>query len=235
MSAGEGKVKRAHHREPSMLKASFARPVGSPTLRGECQVTEGVATCLRLPHPAPHRISRGMRPTVVLFMLALATPVLAQTPHKPAKPAKPAAGPKELGKFDDWIAATHQESGQTVCYAFVPAKTSVPAVPRRGEVVLTVTERPTGRDTVAISAGLPIPQGRRGDRAGRYRRASISTPRRAAPSPATARPRSPRSRRASQALARSPGPRDGQVIVDTFSLRGFTAAYAAINKACPAR
>jgi hypothetical protein len=38
-----------------------------------------------------------------------------------------------------------------------------------------------------------------------------------------------------QALARSPGPRNGQVIVDTFSLRGFSAAYAAISKACPAR
>ena len=41
--------------------------------------------------------------------------------------------------------------------------------------------------------------------------------------------------KAEQALARSPGPRDGQMIVDTFSLRGFSAAYAAINKACPAR
>ena len=38
-----------------------------------------------------------------------------------------------------------------------------------------------------------------------------------------------------QALARSPGPRDGQVVADTFSLRGFSAAYAAINKVCPAR
>jgi hypothetical protein len=38
-----------------------------------------------------------------------------------------------------------------------------------------------------------------------------------------------------QALARSPGPREGQMLVDTFSLRGFSAAYAAISKACPAR
>ena len=41
--------------------------------------------------------------------------------------------------------------------------------------------------------------------------------------------------KAGQALSRSPGPREGQTIVDTFSLRGFSAAYAAINKACPAR
>ena len=37
----------------------------------------------------------------------------------------------------------------------------------------------------------------------------------------------------SEAQARSPGPHDAHV-VDTFSLRGFSAAYAAINKACPA-
>jgi hypothetical protein len=35
-------------------------------------------------------------------------------------------------------------------------------------------------------------------------------------------------------LARSPGPRAGEVVVDTFSLHGFAAAYAAITKACPA-
>ena len=37
-----------------------------------------------------------------------------------------------------------------------------------------------------------------------------------------------------EAQARSPGPRNTPV-VDTFSLRGFSAAYAAIAKACPAR
>ena len=56
---------------------------------------------------------------------------------------------------------------------------------------------------------------------------------RATPSPATARPRSPRSRRAGR-----PSParrvRATARVVDTFSLRGFSAAYAAINKACPA-
>ena len=40
--------------------------------------------------------------------------------------------------------------------------------------------------------------------------------------------------KAKEAQARSPGPREARV-VDTFSLRGFSAAYAAINKACPAK
>jgi hypothetical protein len=38
----------------------------------------------------------------------------------------------------------------------------------------------------------------------------------------------------SRAIARSPGPKDVSV-TDTFSLKGFEAAYAAIVKACPAK
>ncbi len=36
-----------------------------------------------------------------------------------------------------------------------------------------------------------------------------------------------------QAIAHAPGPK-GAEISDTFSLRGFTQAYAAIVKRCPA-
>ena len=36
----------------------------------------------------------------------------------------------------------------------------------------------------------------------------------------------------SRAIARSPGPKDATV-TDTFSLKGFAPAYAAIVKACP--
>ena len=37
-----------------------------------------------------------------------------------------------------------------------------------------------------------------------------------------------------RAIARSPGP-NGQQVTDTFSLKGFSAAYQAITKACPAK
>ena len=63
-------------------------------------------------------------------------------------------GPKSIGKFEDWTAATHSESGQTVCYAFTRAQSSAPVLPGRGAVVLTVTERSSGRDAVAIEAGF---------------------------------------------------------------------------------
>jgi invasion protein IalB len=168
---------------------------------------------------------------------SLAIPAMAQTTKPPAHPPAhpPAAAPKKLGTFDDWTAATHQEGGATVCYAFTYASHSVPTLPGRGEVVLTVTERPSGRDDVALSAGFAYAPGAtvtvQVDQTGLdfY----------------TAQPQPGRNAfardgkaviaafgKGKEAQARSPGPREARV-VDTFSLHGFSAAYAAINKACP--
>jgi hypothetical protein len=174
-----------------------------------------------------------MRNTLAVLALLLAMPALAQAPaHKPEEKGPPP--PKQLGKFDDWIAATHQESGVNVCYAFVPAKNSAPALPNRSQVILTVTQRPTGRDAVAITAGYIYPKnaavtmqvGTTGfdfytsgsDAFARDGHAVVSA-----------------FQRGDTALTRAPGPREGQVIADTYSLRGFSAAYAAITKACPPR
>ena len=88
--------------------------------------------------------------------LLVSVTATAQPKHVPAKPA---ATPKKLGSFEDWTAATHQEGGQLVCYAFTRAHNSTPTVPGRSEVVLTVTERPGGRDAVALSAGFAFAPG----------------------------------------------------------------------------
>ena len=191
---------------------------------------------MRLPLSRADHISRAMRLFAVMLALVLALPTFAHAQHKPAGPAKPspAAGPKELGKFDDWIAATHEESGQETCYAFVRAKNSVPAIPGRGDVVLTVTERPTGRDWVAISAGFPY----RKDAAVTMQVGTAGLDFYTSQSSAFAREGKAAVAaflKGDVAQARSPGPRDGQTVVDTFSLNGFSAAYAAISKACPAR
>jgi hypothetical protein len=170
-----------------------------------------------------------------LFLLLLATAPAVAQPKKPPQAAhgEAASGAAtKLGDFGDWIAASHKESGQTVCYAFVRARNSVPPVPGRGEVVLTVTERPSLRDTVAISAGFPY----RKDAAVSMQVDTTGLDFYTAQSSAFARDGRAAVaafQKGGQALARSPGPRDGQIIVDTFSLRGFGAAYAEINKACP--
>jgi hypothetical protein len=109
----------------------------------------------------------------------------------------------------------------------------VPTVPGRGEVVLTVTERPAGRDEVALSAGFAYAAGAtvtvQVDQSGldfyTAQRNAFARDGRAVIAAFA---------KGSTAQARSPGPRE-TAVVDTFSLRGFSAAYAAINKACPAK
>jgi hypothetical protein len=179
---------------------------------------------------APHRIfpCMSVRPLCLLALSVIfALPAAAQ----PRKPAAATAGPKQIGKFDDWTAATHQESGQTVCYAFTRAQSSSPAVAGRGPVILTVTERPSGRDAVAIEAGFSFPANAtmtvQVDQAGldfytSHRNAFARDGKAAVAA----------FHKGSRAIARSPGPKDAQV-TDTFSLKGFTQAYGAITKACP--
>src|ERR1700722_14744659 len=186
-------------------------------------------TTARLSGARRTRISGAMRTLLTILALSiLAVPALAQP--KPAKPpARPAAAPtnapKSIGKFDDWEAATHVEAGQNVCYAFTYAKSSIPpAMPGRGKVVLTVTERQSGRDAVAISAGYTYAANAS---------VGVSVDQAALDDFYTAQ-RSAFARdghaavvafeRARQMVAAGPGPQSTKV-TDTFSLKGFTAAY----------
>jgi hypothetical protein len=173
----------------------------------------------------------------LILALLPALPAAAAESKKPAAPSHPTpAGPKSIGKFEDWTAATHQEAGQTVCYAFTRVQSSAPAVPGRGPVVLTVTERTSGRDAVAIEAGFAFaPKAAvavQVDQTGLDFYTDPSSPRNAfardGKAAATA------FSKGSRAIARSPGPKD-TAVTDTFSLKGFGQAYAAIVKACPAK
>jgi invasion protein IalB len=173
------------------------------------------------------------------LVVAAAAASQAGKPAAPAHPAHPAPAaaasnaPKEIAKIEDWTAATHQEAGQTVCYALTRVQSSNPTLPGRGEVVLTVTERSTARDTVAIEAGFDYPKDaavtvqvdqtgldfytRLRDAYARDGKAAVAA-----------------FQKGQRAIARSPGPK-GQQVTDTFSLKGFSAAYAAIVKACPGK
>jgi hypothetical protein len=171
------------------------------------------------------------RPFIPLaFTLVFALPAAAAPTHKPATAA---SGPKSIGKFDDWTAATVQEAGQTACYAFTPAQSSAPPLPGRGRVVLTVTERPTGRDAAAIEAGftyapnaaVTVQVDQTGFEFYTAQRAAFARDGKAAVAAFA---------KGSRAIARSPGPKD-VAVTDTFSLKGFGVAYAAILKACPAK
>lgn len=169
-----------------------------------------------------------------VFLLASAllgvTPALAAPKHAAPAPATSAGtAPKEIGQFKNWIAATHVENGHTNCYAFTRAGNEDPATGTGP--VLSVTNRPTGRDQVAISGGPAFPKDAtltvQVDQTGLdFYTAGHDAFARDGKAAAAA------FEKGSSAVARVPGPHGTQTL--TFSLDGFTAAHDAMNKACPA-
>ena len=178
-----------------------------------------------------------MRALSVILLLSVAcVPAMAAEPKKPARsatsrPATTAAGPRKIGAFDDWTAATNAEAGAMTCYAFTRATAPAPAIKGRGDVVLTVTERPSGRDAVAIAAGFAFQPN-----------AIVQVTADTATLAFYTAGRSAFARdghatviafaHAKSLSAKSIGPK-AVPVTDSFSLRGFAAAYAAILKACP--
>lgn len=173
---------------------------------------------------------RALPPVLALVLLSLVCGPLARAAKPP--PDKH-TGPRAIGKFDDWTAATHQEAGQPVCYAFTRAIASAPALRGRGDVVLTVTERTGGRDAVALSAGFAYAQNASVQVVADPTDMEFYTAQRSAFA-RDGRAAVGAFQKGRQVVARSPGPKNA-VVTDTFSLRGFSAAYAAIQKACPAK
>jgi Invasion associated locus B (IalB) protein len=165
----------------------------------------------------------------------LPAPLAATRQHPAARtprPAPSAPSPKSIGVWERWQAATHQEGGQLVCYAFTRAVSSTPAVPGRGDVVLTVTERTGSRDAVAISAGYAYPKNATAEVQVEGTKLPFYTAGRSAFA-RDGKTAVSAFQKGREVVARAPAPR-GQV-TDNFSLRGFGAAYAAILKECPAR
>ena len=170
-----------------------------------------------------------MRGLALASLLMLAIPA-AQAQQRGA----PAARPNQLGAFQAWTAATHTEGGQKVCYAFTRAR-SIEGVPGRQQnnVMIVVTHRPGSRDQVAFRVGYSfarnaesklfvgsseLPFYTSGDTAfARDGRAVVAA-----------------LRSGREALGRSPGPNGRGQATDTFGLNGFTAAYEAISRECPA-
>lgn len=169
--------------------------------------------------------------TFLSLALLTAMPVAANSKKPAAASHSTAAGPKKIGDFGDWTAATHEEGGQAVCYAFSRAQSSAPALSGRGPVILTVTERASGRDAVAIEAGftyapnatVTVQVDQTGLEFYTSGRNAFARDGKAAVAAFG---------KAGRAIARSPAPKE---VTDTFSLKGFSEAYKAIVKACPAK
>ena len=171
-----------------------------------------------------------------LSILALASalfaisPALAAPKHTaPAPTALASAAPKEIGQFKNWIAATHMENGHSTCYAFTRAGNENPATGTGP--VLSIADRASGRDQVAISGGPAYPKDTtvtvQVDQTGLdFYTAGHDAFARDGKAAAAA------FEKGSSAVARVPGQHGTQTL--TFSLDGFSAAHDAMNKACPA-
>jgi hypothetical protein len=150
----------------------------------------------------------------------------------PAKaPARHAGAPRSLGKFGEWQAALRSEAGATTCFVFTRAEASPQHIPSRGEAVLSVTRRPRSHDVVAISAGFVLSGHEDAPlQAGGTRMLFYIAGRSAFAHDNAAAIAS--FGHESSVTARLPGPR-GVTATDRFSLKGFSTAYAALNKTCP--
>lgn len=174
-----------------------------------------------------------MRTRTVLSLLvaALIAAGIAATARAAAPPVT--AGPTSLGTFSDWTAATYKSGEQTVCYAFTRPAHSSPGIPGRGEVLLTVTQRPGSRDEAAVTAGFAFAKGASasvsvGDtKLDFYTSGDAAFARDGAAAVHAFKV-------GLTAVAHSPDP-GGKTVDDTFSLRGFSDAYEAIVKACPGK
>jgi hypothetical protein len=148
----------------------------------------------------------------------------------PAMAASKAVGPTALGVFSDWTAAETETGGVHVCYAFTRAIGSA-KTPSAGMIL--VTQRPTSRDEVVVNAPSAYPaktevavQIDKQDAMSFYTagKAAFARDGRAAVIDM---------QRGSGASASWAG--KGEKMGQKFSLSGFSAAYGAIVKACPAK
>ncbi len=169
-------------------------------------------------------------------LLSLAGPALAALLFSAqAEAQQRAAGPRRLGEHGAWTAATHAENGQKICYAFTRAARSEGAPPNRGPVTLTVAHRPTGRDQVALSAGYALQRTAQSVLSvGTQEFRSYAVVQSSAFFQSSAEFIATL-RRGRDAVARTPGAAGRGTVTDTFALSGFTAAYDAISRECPAR
>lgn len=167
--------------------------------------------------------------------LGLSLPLIAipaASAQKSPTSTRAAAGstaPKELGRFKNWIAATYSENGHEICYAFTRAGNEDPATGTGP--VLSVTDRPSGRNQVAIGGGPAYPKGAemtvQVDQAGldfyTSGRDAFARDNNAATAAFS---------RGLTAVARVPESHGAQTTL-TFNLDGFTLAHDAVEKACP--
>jgi invasion associated locus B (IalB) protein len=140
-----------------------------------------------------------------------------------------------VGSFQDWESYAGSEGKSKVCYAVTQPSKKEGQVAKRGEVYLFVTQRPgdNQRDVVNVKAGYAYKPSSTVNAAignqnfGMYVKDDTAWNRTAEDDKSMVRAMI---KGASVTVRGTPA--SGGGTTDTYSLKGFTAAYQAINKAC---
>ena len=148
------------------------------------------------------------------------------------------AAPERLGVFGDWEAYRVGDAQGRECFVHSVPRESKGDYTRRGEVLAQVSHRPSARvrSELSITAGYTYRRDSEVevDIDGRKLELFVHEDRAYARDAATDRELARRMKRGRKLVVRGVSAR-GTRTTDEFSLRGFTAAHAAIDRACPRR
>jgi hypothetical protein len=151
-------------------------------------------------------------------------------------PAAHAAAPKLLGTYKDWSALMLVQAGEKQCYMVSEPKATAPDGVRRGKIYLMVTHWPA-RDIlneVSIVAGYPYKKASEVKATVRKSKSftMFTSEDRAWAHDSKQDQAMVKALKAGAALTATGMSARGTKTTDRYSLRGFSAAYRAITKAC---
>jgi invasion protein IalB len=148
-------------------------------------------------------------------------------------------GPKALGTFEAWTAIEQPEKTSKVCYMVARPAKSQPEGAKRGDVFLTVMHRPTAkqRDEVSFQSGYPFKPGAPVVLDVEKKKFDLFTKPETDAEGAWSRDAAMDkalvdAMKGGNSLTVKGTSGRGTETTDTFSLAGFSKAYAEIGKAC---
>lgn len=149
--------------------------------------------------------------------------------------ATPAAAAKVINTFGDWTAFKDNERGKKVCYIGAEPTKSAGKYKKRGDVYILVTNRPAEKKTgvVSITAGYTYKRGSEVEAAVGDAAFRLFTDRDIAWNyDAKADRAMVRTMKVGLNMIVKGTSSKGTKTTDTYSLKGFSAAYQAIGIAC---
>jgi hypothetical protein len=171
---------------------------------------------------------RAARAATVIAAMLMATAAFAQGPGD-------AATPHRIGGAKHWEAYSYAEKGAKVCYLIGRPEKSEPGNVKRGRIDAIVTHRPkeNSANVVNFDVGYPLKPGANADLDIDGHKFALFTDKDAAwaQDAATDKAVTEALAKGTHAVLKASSAR-GTSTTDTYGLDGFSAALAAIDKAC---